>query len=88
MKALTLILYSTSSSKSVRVIFSDVVLLMLVDICMSNVSRGTYSTSYEMISPFSSIGRTLSHVTRISVDDRTMVVTLRGAVLGPVEEIY
>ena len=50
-----------------------------------NVSSGSYSTSYSVIMPFRSIGRTSSQVTLMAVDDKTSVSTVSGEPEGTVE---
>ena len=69
--ALTLILYSTNSCKSVRVmsVMGTATNVEFSEISPPNVISGVYPTSYWMIIPFWSISGTGSQVTRISVDE-------------------
>ena len=62
---------------------------MPVPIAPEKTSSGAYITSYMVMTPFWSIGRTSSHITMRVVAELAVPVTFSGGLEGTVEwEIY
>ena len=66
--------------------FGAVTLMAFILMESLNVSSGSYITSYSVMIPFWSMGRTGSQVTIISVDDTAVAMELRGALAGAISK--